>query len=84
MARQNRYEKRPLDGFTARGFSAAYDQDRARAEKELAGTMAGPKDSCTEGANGKNHDTEPRARAGQTAHPNLVAIGGRAAHDVVR
>jgi len=57
MARQDKYERRPLDGFAARGFSAAYDEDRARAEKELAGTMAGPKDPRPERADDKSHDS---------------------------
>ena len=54
MAGSDRYEKRPLDGFAARGFSAAYDEDRIRAEKELAATMAGPRDSGLQTAQERN------------------------------
>lgn len=62
MATQDKYERRPLDGFAARGFSAAYDEDRARAEKELANTMAGPSDACSQDAGDKNG-------AGRSADP---------------
>lgn len=39
----NRYNS-PLVGGAGKGFDAAYEQDRKRAERELADTMAGPKD----------------------------------------
>ena len=41
MAVNDSYDKGPKHGFSARGYSAAYDADRDRAEKELRATMAG-------------------------------------------
>src|SRR4051794_32495021 len=41
MAANDTYDKGPTHGFSARGYSAAYDADRSRAEEELRGTMAG-------------------------------------------
>ena len=52
MTTQDKYERGP-----ARGFSAAYDVDRARAEKELASTMAGPGVSCFENTDGRNAES---------------------------
>jgi len=84
MARQDKYEKRPLDGCAAQGFSAAYDMDRTRTEKELAGTMAGPSDACaaSENLKGDRHQdvTETGADNRKSSKPP-VAIGGRTAHD---
>ena len=54
MATHDKYEKGPTHGFSARGYDAAYAADRARAEKELASTMAGPKHPLAEDPTAKN------------------------------
>jgi hypothetical protein len=41
MAMNDRYDKGPTHGGSARGYSAAYQADRVRAEQELRSTMAG-------------------------------------------
>lgn len=41
MAANDNYDKGPKHGFSARGYSAAYDADRKRAQQELSATMAG-------------------------------------------
>ncbi len=65
MAGKERDEGRPLDGFAARGFSAAYDEDRPRAEKELADTMAGPRDFYPQ--NGQDRGDDGAQSANDTA-----------------
>lgn len=64
MAVNDTYDKGPAPDFSVRGYSAAYDADRARAEKELRDTMAGhPPDAEIHDPTLKNPDGELQAPA---------------------
>lgn len=53
----NRYNS-PLVGGAGRGFDAAYEADRKRAERELETTMAGPKEGASHARRGEAKDPE--------------------------
>jgi len=64
MTVKDQYDKGPTHGFSARGYSAAYEADRSRAEQELSATMAGhPPDAELSDPTLKNPDREFQAPA---------------------
>ena len=76
MATHDKYEKGPTHGFSARGYDAAYAADRARAEKELASTMAGPKHPLAKDATAKNPDNELQMPASMPEGATHQAMAG--------
>jgi len=87
MAVNDSYDKGPKHGFSARGYSAAYDADRDRAEKELRATMAGhTSEAVQDDPSLKNPDGELQAPASMPEGallqpmpgpgPNLVGNSG--------
>jgi hypothetical protein len=64
MAVHDRYDKGPTHGFSAQGYSAAYERERLGAEQELQSTMAGhPPDAALGDATLKDPDRELEAPA---------------------
>jgi hypothetical protein len=64
LAVNDTYDKGPKHGFSARGYSAAYDADRSRAETELDATLAGRRSNAAmDDPTLKNPDGELQAPA---------------------
>src|SRR5579883_1422700 len=77
MAVNDTYDRGPTHGFSARGYSAAYDADRVRAEKELQGTMAGhAPDAEVADPSLKNPDQELQAPASMPEGASHQAMAG--------
>lgn len=76
MAVNDTYDRGPTHGFSARGYDVAYEADRARAEKELASTMTGPKHPLEGEPTDKNPDHELQAPASMPeGAPHQAAAG---------
>ena len=75
MAVDDTYGKGPTHGYSARGYSAAYDKDRDRAEKELNATMKPPSSGAPPDLSVKNPDHEFETPASMP--PGSSAIGSR-------
>ncbi len=65
----------PLQGDEGTGLDAAYDADRARAERELDETMAGPKPdgAAVPSAGVPTDDTEMKNPDDELAEPGSAA-----------